>query len=155
MSIRDEGTSIFKKYCGATNCTELENNLHEFTNQYILINSLDNSYYENIYYCKLQELKKAFVESDLGKQVKKNSEIKKNLITMQSHQLLPSVWEDLLYKKKLMKVKQENLATSDIYECPICKKRRCVVTQAQVRSADEPMTTFFKCIECGHTMSFE
>ena len=34
--------------------------------------------------------------------------------------------------------------------CPKCTNRRAYYQQLQIRSADEPMTTFYKCTECGH-----
>lgn len=34
--------------------------------------------------------------------------------------------------------------------CPKCTCRRAYFQMLQIRSADEPMTTFYKCVECGH-----
>ncbi|EOD31001.1 hypothetical protein EMIHUDRAFT_63678 [Emiliania huxleyi CCMP1516] len=34
--------------------------------------------------------------------------------------------------------------------CPRCSHHRAYYQQLQIRSADEPMTTFYKCVECGH-----
>ncbi|XP_025091407.1 DNA-directed RNA polymerase III subunit RPC10-like [Pomacea canaliculata] len=36
--------------------------------------------------------------------------------------------------------------------CPKCEHKRAFFMQIQTRSADEPMTTFYKCcnMECGH-----
>lgn len=31
-----------------------------------------------------------------------------------------------------------------------CDGREAYYKQAQIRSADEPMTTFFRCVKCGH-----
>ena len=33
--------------------------------------------------------------------------------------------------------------------CPRCANYRAYYQQLQIRSADEPMTTFFKCTACG------
>lgn len=38
---------------------------------------------------------------------------------------------------------------SDTFECSNCKQRKVSYTQAQTRSADEPMTTFCECLNCG------
>mmetsp|Transcript_31859 Transcript_31859/g.55956 ORF Transcript_31859/g.55956 Transcript_31859/m.55956 type:complete len:106 (+) Transcript_31859:90-407(+) len=32
--------------------------------------------------------------------------------------------------------------------CPKCKNKTAYYTQLQTRSADEPMTTFYRCTEC-------
>lgn len=34
--------------------------------------------------------------------------------------------------------------------CPKCEHDRAYFMQIQTRSADEPMTTFYKCCKCGH-----
>ena len=35
-------------------------------------------------------------------------------------------------------------------ECPKCDHGYAYFMQIQIRSADEPMSTFFKCCKCGH-----
>eukprot|EP00040_Diaphanoeca_grandis_P027333 m.155370 g.155370 ORF g.155370 m.155370 type:complete len:270 (+) comp30934_c1_seq1:126-935(+) len=40
------------------------------------------------------------------------------------------------------------------FPCPRCKKRDVSYTQAQTRSADEPMTTFCACLQCGKRWKF-
>lgn len=37
-----------------------------------------------------------------------------------------------------------------VAECPKCESRRTFSCQKQVRSSDEPMTTFSSCVECGN-----
>ncbi|XP_057190540.1 transcription elongation factor A protein 1 [Triplophysa rosa] len=43
---------------------------------------------------------------------------------------------------------------SDLFTCGKCKKKKCTYTQVQTRSADEPMTTFVFCTECGNRWKF-
>uniref|UniRef100_A0A4W3JGE8 Transcription elongation factor n=1 Tax=Callorhinchus milii TaxID=7868 RepID=A0A4W3JGE8_CALMI len=40
--------------------------------------------------------------------------------------------------------------STDLFKCGKCKKHNCSYTQVQTRSADEPMTTFVLCNECGN-----
>lgn len=37
-------------------------------------------------------------------------------------------------------------------QCPVdsCGEDKAYFFQLQIRSADEPMTTFYKCVKCGH-----
>ncbi|KAJ1444888.1 hypothetical protein M885DRAFT_493112 [Pelagophyceae sp. CCMP2097] len=35
-------------------------------------------------------------------------------------------------------------------QCPSCNHMEAYFMQIQIRSADEPMTTFFKCVNCAH-----
>ncbi|XP_053566423.1 transcription elongation factor A protein 2 [Bombina bombina] len=43
---------------------------------------------------------------------------------------------------------------TDLFSCGKCKKKNCTYTQVQTRSADEPMTTFVVCNECGNRWKF-
>ncbi|KAF4589484.1 transcription elongation factor s-ii [Ophiocordyceps camponoti-floridani] len=67
-------------------------------------------------------------------------------------------------RKKDQELERENMkkaqvpmaekSISDSLECGRCKKKRVSYTQAQTRSADEPMTTFCECMGCGHRWKF-
>jgi len=51
-------------------------------------------------------------------------------------------WED---------TQEEREATwCDMFQCPNCNERKTKFKQKQIRSADEPMTTFIVCGECRH-----
>ncbi|XP_051892345.1 transcription elongation factor A protein 3 [Pristis pectinata] len=43
---------------------------------------------------------------------------------------------------------------SSLFQCGRCKKKNCTYNQVQTRSADEPMTTFVLCNECGNRWKF-
>jgi len=43
---------------------------------------------------------------------------------------------------------------TDLLKCGKCGKRNCTYNQLQTRSADEPMTTFVICNECGNRWKF-
>lgn len=63
-----------------------------------------------------------------------------------------------------LKIKEENLfkslgagqqeAETEGFQCGRCKQRKCRYRQAQTRSADEPMTTFVTCVNCGNRWKF-
>lgn len=74
------------------------------------------------------------------------------LATMEPHYLFPEHWKPYIDEKSkrdrtLYEINKE-MAT-DVYQCTRCKKRECTFYQLQTRSADEPMTTFVTCINCG------
>ena len=61
--------------------------------------------------------------------------------------------KEVEYEKENMKKAQVPMAQksiSDSLECGRCKKKMVSYTQAQTRSADEPMTTFCECMNCGN-----
>jgi len=49
---------------------------------------------------------------------------------------------------------EEQQAETDAFQCSRCKQRKCRYRQAQTRSADEPMTTFVTCTNCGNRWKF-
>lgn len=71
-----------------------------------------------------------------------------------SHQdMQPERWAELIAAKKL---KDENRyaprleASTDNFTCYKCRSKKCSYYQLQTRSADEPMTTFVTCLDCGN-----
>lgn len=46
----------------------------------------------------------------------------------------------------------ENLPTTDDFECEECGNGEAYWWMLQTRAADEPETRFFKCTECSHTI---
>ncbi|KAG2482479.1 hypothetical protein HYH03_018586 [Edaphochlamys debaryana] len=43
----------------------------------------------------------------------------------------------------------KNVAKTDA-TCPKCTYHQAYFMEIQIRSADEPATLFFKCVQCGH-----
>lgn len=61
--------------------------------------------------------------------------------------------QDTEYKKvnmKNAKVAKPERSISTSFECGRCKQKKVAYNQAQTRSADEPMTTFCECQNCGN-----
>ena len=61
-------------------------------------------------------------------------------------------WDPLIKEKmEIDKHKYEDRmeATTDTFTCRNCKSKRCHDMQLQTRSADEPMTIFVTCLDCG------
>lgn len=43
-----------------------------------------------------------------------------------------------------------HVTVTDAFRCGKCRERQCSYYQMQTRSADEPMTTFVRCVKCGN-----
>lgn len=70
-----------------------------------------------------------------------------------SHQeMAPEKWKCVLEKKaKRDASKFENTmhASTDMFKCKKCKSKKCSYYELQTRSADESMTIFIQCLDCG------
>ncbi|KAM5355493.1 hypothetical protein ACJ41O_002139 [Fusarium nematophilum] len=96
---------------------------------------------------------------ELGRRVLSGDISADRFVTMTDNELKS---ED--QRKKEMELEKENMkkaqvpmaekSISDSLECGRCKKKKVSYTQAQTRSADEPMTTFCECMNCGHRWKF-
>jgi len=72
---------------------------------------------------------------------------------MSFYELNPMKWVSYIETKKARdKNKYENTQQKVVSQfiCRKCKGRNCSWVCQQVRSADEPMTTFISCLDCGN-----
>jgi transcription elongation factor S-II len=72
--------------------------------------------------------------------------------SMTSYDMFPEKWFEL--KDKLLQREQKILEgnksrATDQFKCRRCQKRECTYYELQTRSADEPMTIFITCLNCG------
>ena len=71
---------------------------------------------------------------------------------MEPLQVFPENWKSIYDEKekrdKVLYEVNKGLAT-DLFTCGRCKKNETTYYQLQTRSADEPMTTFVTCLNCG------
>jgi transcription elongation factor S-II len=92
---------------------------------------------------------------DLGPRVMKGEIIAEKFVVM-THEELKSAErkkEDDALQKDNMKRAQVPMAErsiSDALKCGKCGQKKVSYSQAQTRSADEPMTTFCECTVCGN-----
>lgn len=108
-----------------------------------ILNLNENSYIGNNYLCN--ELKN-------GKNIKP-----KNCGSLHHQEIFPQRWKKLIdakMKKDEMKMTIDKRNATDEFFCKRCKQRECTYYQLQTRSADEPMTTFVTCLNCGNYWKF-
>jgi transcription elongation factor S-II len=138
-------------------CNNLEKgiqnwSLKEATNRKV-VKKWDNPYFVRIY---LDHLRSVYVNLKLNtaliEQVKQGN-IKAHTIAFMTHQELnPEKWDGLIeakIKRDKNKFETNIEAATDTFKCRKCHSNKCTYYQMQTRSADEPMTTFVTCIECG------
>ena len=74
------------------------------------------------------------------------------VIHMTPQEQFPEHWKSLIdEKEKTEKVlyEKDSGGATDQFKCSKCKKRECTYYELQTRSADEPMTIFVTCLNCG------
>jgi transcription elongation factor S-II len=75
---------------------------------------------------------------------------------MTHHEMDPKRWEKLISEKAKRDEKkyERTQKVSSEFTCRKCKSKDCSYYQMQTRSADEPMTTFVTCENCGNRWKF-
>ncbi len=71
---------------------------------------------------------------------------------MTSYEMFPEKWFALREKQlqREQKILEGNKSrATDQFKCRRCNKRECTYYEMQTRSADEPMTIFITCLNCG------
>ena len=130
------------------------------SNKSCIIPSWDNSEFKSIYiniskhlYTNIDD--KSYVHNIALLQKVKLGEIKpENLAFCSRIDLFPEIWKPILdeneHRENLIKKSMEGSGT-DKFVCPrrTCRARNATYIEIQTRSADEPMTTFLTCLECG------
>jgi hypothetical protein len=124
-----------------------------------LFSSWDNPVFKSIYVAKAKSIIRN-LSTQFGVQ---NTEIRDLLFVKQRFNPLtladnlpfdlnPGNWQNI--KDEKIKIEQLNkqkthFNTTNMFKCGRCNKRNCSYFELQTRSADEPMTIFITCLECG------
>jgi len=77
------------------------------------------------------------------------------LATATPYDMYPGLWEPVMEKVAMKQMRRQR--TIDIesisdgaFTCGKCRSKKSEYYQLQTRSADEPMTTFVSCVQCGN-----
>lgn len=71
---------------------------------------------------------------------------------MNAFELSPENWRDMAdrqFKREQKILEGDKSRSTDQFKCHRCGKRECSYYELQTRSADEPMTMFINCLNCG------
>ena len=119
-----------------------------------IVRKWDNSNFVRIY---VDRLKSVYINLKKNPKLRgniKEKKIRAHEVAFMTHQeKKPEHWKELLDAKKVRdnnKYAPEIFANTDTFTCRKCKSNKCSYYQLQTRSADEPMTTFVTCIDCGN-----
>lgn len=71
---------------------------------------------------------------------------------MAYNEIFPENWialSDKQLKRETKLLEGDKEMATDQFRCSRCNKRQCTYYELQTRSADEPMTQFIRCLNCG------
>jgi transcription elongation factor S-II len=134
----------------------LENSIYKYCNIYVDLNNINKTYFESTYKTKSNELLRCLDSENefLITAIKTNEITLEDLPYIKPQDLNKKQWDKIVKRLEYIEFKKNNMATTDIYQCRKCKENKCYIYQAQTRSADEPMTTFVTCKNCGNHWKF-
>jgi transcription elongation factor S-II len=172
-NIRKENIAIFKKLIKNNNknlklktinklSKDIESSIYDYIVQYADSNNIlkqwTNTCFKKCYLAKSRSIysnldKNSYIKNStlMSNLIKNNIDVKQ-IAFMEPHQLFPEKWDTLLKKKQMedecIYEARMDMGT-DLFHCGRCHKKNCSFYQLQTRSADEPMTTFITCLNCG------
>ena len=161
--IRQKTVRIFAKIkLAKTTILKIEMGIYNASIKYayekIILPSWTNQEFINVYVNKAMSiftnLKPDTYLGNKGliKRVKEHKIAPEEIASTDIFQLFPERWQDLIdenIKREQIMIKALMQSATDQFTCPRCKARKANYVQVQTRSADEPMTTFITCLECG------
>lgn len=140
---------------------KIELSIFEYALIYCSNNKYEQNYIKPIYQDKVNEILSNLDENKKGI---KNKTFKTDILSgkiepcniafLSPAQIHPEKWTYIIKKKEYIEQREKNIVYSDAYKCFKCGESKCKITQAQTRSADEPMTTFVVCVVCHNTFKF-
>ena len=159
IEIRKRIQSLLDQECTpelVTIATNIEKGIFNWTIQHASKNNIvkkwSNSFFITLYIDRLRSVYINLKKPDVSSAVISGN-IKPQDIAFMSHQeICPDKWKQLIEDKKVrdkQKYEPNIEASTDNFTCNKCKSKKCTYYQLQTRSADEPMTTFVTCLECG------
>lgn len=148
---------LFKHIENEKMCINLEkgifNKTIEVADENNIIKKWDNKFFTTLYENRLRSIMiNLKTNTNLVEQILEKK-IKAHKLAYMSHQDMNyDKWSQLIEDKKIKDENRYTLtieASTDNFTCRKCKSNKCSYYQLQTRSADEPMTTFVTCINCG------
>lgn len=117
-----------------------------------------NIVFKNIYLNKVISLysnlsKNNYINNKrLMTRLKKREFTPEQLVNMTPQELFPEHWKELIdekYRRDKILYETKKEAMTDQFKCSKCHSRETCYFEMQTRSADEPMTIFITCLNCG------
>ena len=119
--------------------------------------NLSNMYFKQLYVDRLRSLLINLSNNESFLKLLKETKDVKETINMTHQEINPSRWQKLIDKKiarDKSNYERKMESSTNMFTCRKCKSKNCTYYEMQTRSADEPMTTFVTCNDCGLRKKF-
>jgi transcription elongation factor S-II len=163
IDIRQTIITIFKNILSKKNSEELEesvyNYCHKIADERKIKTTFTNNIFKKMYINKCRSILSNIKDDSYIKNTNLVKKIKKNKINitdvpfMSNQELFPEHWKQIMdekYKRDKLLYEEKEEAMTNEFKCARCKSRECTYYELQTRSADESMTTFITCLNCGN-----
>ena len=118
-----------------------------------------NNIFRNLYISKIRSIytnlkKDSYIKNiDFKKRILSGDINYKDIAKLTAFDIFPENWKELIdlkTKRDKLKYELKPEAMTDMFKCRKCSSRSCSYYEMQTRSADEPMTQFISCLDCGN-----
>jgi len=157
-ALRDQLATVVEKPQDAVNIEKgIFNYAIEDATRKHLVKKWENIHFVEIYLTRFRTIMNNLKSSPYLIEQLRAKKWKPHEIAFLSHyEMSPERWEKLIADKQerdknIYDVQQK---INSEFKCRRCKSNNCSYYQLQTRSADEPMTTFVSCQECGNRWKF-
>lgn len=150
----------FSKLVSKKIATDIEESIQKYTNEYCNTeNIFDESSKNKVYINKCKSIydnldpKSEIGNTKLITRIKTKDFNISRIAFLTPQELFPEHWNKLIdkqHEEDEIKYSKTMVSVSEDIKCPRCFKKRVTYFDAQVRCSDEPMTTFYTCLECRH-----
>jgi transcription elongation factor S-II len=159
-NIREFAVKKFSEYLEKTHAVNIEKSIFNWSirnvKTYSEIPAWENTFFKEQYKRKYMSILFNITNKDshLAERIKKGEVKTKTIADLRPEELFPSgPISKTIEEHKIDYLKKEIASNSIVYKgifnCEKCKSDKTTYYQLQTRSADEPMTTFVTCMNCG------
>lgn len=117
-----------------------------------IIKKWENPYFVQLYVDRLRSIYLNLKNAEFKKLIIEKEITPQQLAHMTHQEMNPEHWKEYIerkMKRDMSMASSKIEASTDLFTCKKCHSTRCTYYELQTRSADEPMTIFVTCLDCG------
>jgi len=129
----------------------------EATNRHVTCH-WNNSLFKHVYLTKVRHILGNLIPTAYVQNTKLLDELRsgkysiEDICSLNTYTICNERWRDFIHRRQQREKRQlegNKAMATDQFLCMRCHKRECTYYEMQTRSADEPMTIFIQCMNCG------